>query len=307
MKAPKPLCAGDLVAIAAPARYADDEWLQPAVRTLEGWGLRVLLPDGLMARDGQLAGPDAHRAALFQQLVDNPEVRAILCARGGYGTARIVDGIDFSPLRRDPKWVVGYSDITVLHSHLHALFGLPTLHATMPVSFPATHADGNASVASLRSCLFGQRPSYAWQGGALCRAGEAEAPVVGGNLSVLYSLCGSPSAISTRGKILLLEDLDEYLYHIDRMMLNLRRNGLLDGLAGLVVGGMLDMHDNSVPFCPGEHPACRIVSQAVAPYAFPVAFQAPFGHDPAHNLALPLGLPARFRVLPDGTASLSVA
>ena len=281
-----PLQAGDCVALAAPARAVSPEEMAPAIAELVSWGLQVVVPEGLYDREGQLAGNDSHRAALMQRLLDDPSIKAILCCRGGYGTVRIIDRLDFTRFAAHPKWMVGYSDITVLHSHIHATLGLPTLHATMPVNFtghptPATE--------SLRRFLFGSesdRTDYVWKSHPLNRDGEACAPVVGGNLSILYSLCGSRSQMDTRGKILLIEDLDEYLYHIDRMMQNLKRCGMLDGLAGLVVGGMTEMHDNTVPF---GRTAEEIVREAVAEYRYPVVFGAPFGHLGDNNLALPLG------------------
>ena len=286
----KPLKKGDLVALAAPARAVSAEEMAPAIAMLESWGLQVVVPDGLYERDGQFAGSDGHRAALLQRLLDDAEVKAILCCRGGYGTVRLIDRLDFGRLALNPKWIVGYSDVTVLHSHLHRTLGLPTLHATMPINFPADLRPTPATE-SLRRALFGEEADYQWDGHG--RDGVAEGPVVGGNLSILYSLCGSPSALDTRGKILLIEDLDEYLYHIDRMMQNLRRNGMLDGLAGLVVGGMTDMHDNAIPF---GRTAEEIVMEAVAGSTFPVAFGAPFGHLGDNNLALTLGIKMRLEV-----------
>ena len=286
----KPLKKGDLVALAAPARAVSAEEMAPAIAMLENWGLQVVVPDGLYEREGQFAGSDGHRAALLQRLLDEAEVKAILCCRGGYGTVRLIDRLDFSRFALSPKWIVGYSDVTVLHSHLHRTLGLPTLHATMPINFPADLRPTPATE-SLRRTLFGEKADYEWNGRG--RDGVAEGLVVGGNLSILYSLCGSASAIDTRGKILLIEDLDEYLYHIDRMMQNLRRNGMLDGLAGLVVGGMTDMHDNAMDF---GRTAEEIVMDAVADRRFPVAFGAPFGHLGDNNLALNLGINMRLEV-----------
>lgn len=279
------LKAGDRVALAAPARAVSPEEMAPAIATLEEWGLKVVVPDGLYERDGQLAGCDGHRAALMQRLLDDPNIAAIVCARGGYGTVRIIDRLDFSGFCSHPKWIVGYSDATVLHSHVQATLGLPTLHATMPINFPA---DGSPCPAteSLRQALFGGPQAIAWDSHPLDRRGVAEGMVVGGNLSILYSLLGSRSQIDTHGKILLIEDLDEYLYHIDRMMQALRRAGMLDDLAGLVVGGLTDMHDNTIPW---GHTAEEIVLDAVADKSYPVAFNAPMGHLGTDNRALPLG------------------
>lgn len=278
------LMPGDRVALAAPARSVKSEEMAPAIAELSSWGLEVVVPEGLYAQEGQLAGSDEHRAALFQSLLDDSSIRAIICARGGYGTVRIIDRLDFSGFCAAPKWIVGYSDITVLHSHIHRHCSLPTLHAVMPINF--CEVPTLASL-SLHDALFGDDFKYNLTPSPLNRKGEACAPIVGGNLSILYSLLGSGSQIDTRGKILLIEDLDEYLYHIDRMMQALRRSGMLDGLAGLVVGGLNDMHDNTVPF---GHTAEQIVRDAVEPYDYPVAFNAPFGHLGGGNLALRLGM-----------------
>ena len=287
------LKAGDRVALAAPARAVSPEEMAPAVAQLESWGLEVVVPEGLYERQGQLAGSDAHRAALMQRLLDDPEIKAIFCCRGGYGSVRIVDRLDLTRLARHPKWVVGYSDITVLHSHLHRQLGLPTLHATMPINM---HGTETPATRSMHDFLFGTQGdsfAYDWEPAALNRQGTARAEVVGGNLSILYSLLGSRSQIDTRGKILLVEDLDEYLYHIDRMMQALKRAGMLDGLAGLVVGGLSDMHDNTVPW---GRKAEEIVAETVEEYTYPVAFNAPFGHLGDNNLALPLGIKCTLEV-----------
>ncbi len=295
MKPLAPLKKGDTVALAAPARKVSPEEMAPAIATLQSWGLDTKIPEGLYETENQFAGNDGHRAALLQRLLDDEEVKAILCCRGGYGTARIIDRLDFKRFADSPKWIVGYSDVTVLHSHIHTTLGVPTLHATMPASGVWEPGDGGQpAVQSLRTILFGGKADYSWEESATGRPGTTEGLLVGGNLSILYSLCGSPSALDTRGKILLIEDLDEYLYHIDRMMQNLKRNGMLDGLAGLVVGGMTEMHDNSVPF---GRKAEEIVMDAVKEYNYPVAFNAPFGHLGDNNLAIPLGTKMRLECL----------
>ncbi len=278
---------GDRVALAAPARKVSPEEMAPAIAMLESWGLQVVVPEGLYSQEGQLAGSDGHRAALLQKLLDDPDIKAIFCCRGGYGTVRIIDQLDFSRFAEHPKWIVGYSDITVLHSHIHHTLGLPTLHATMPINM---HGEETPATRSMHDFLFGINRdciAYEWESSTMNRSGVASGLVVGGNLSILYSLCGSCSQVDTRGKILLIEDLDEYLYHIDRMMLNLKRCGMLDGLAGLLVGGLTDMHDNTVPF---GRTAIQIVADAVKEYDYPVLFGAPFGHLGDNNLALPLGV-----------------
>jgi muramoyltetrapeptide carboxypeptidase len=284
---------GDRVALAATARFVTPAEMAPAVAVLESWGLRVEQPEGLYAADGQLAGSDDHRAALMQRLLDDPDVKAIFCVRGGYGTVRIIDRLDFTAFARQPKWIVGYSDVTVLHSHIHSQLGLPTLHGTMPINFPPPAEAAVPSLESLKEWLFEGRCRMEFGAGELSREGEAEGVAVGGNLSILYSLCGSASQVDTRGKILIIEDLDEYLYHIDRMMQNLRRCGMLEGLAGLVVGGLTEMHDNTVPF---GRTAEEIVAEAVADYGYPVAFGAPVGHLGNLNHAIPLGVKMRMKV-----------
>lgn len=290
------LKAGDRVALAAPARAVSPEEMAPAIATLEEWGLKVVVPDGLYERDGQLAGCDGHRAALMQRLLDDPNIAAIVCARGGYGTVRIVDRLDLTRFAEHPKWIVGYSDVTVLHSHLQATLGLPTLHATMPVNFPT---DGSPCPAteSLRHALFGTPQDIAWGAHPLDRKGTVQGVAVGGNLSILYSLLGSRSQVDTRGKIMLIEDLDEYLYHIDRMMQALRRAGMLDGLAGLVVGALSDMHDNTIAW---GHTAEEIVAEAVADHNYPVAFNAPIGHIGTANQAITLGIPLTLTIETNG-------
>lgn len=296
---PPVLQAGDSVALVATARKITPDEIVPAERLFASWGLNVVVPDGLFAASGQLAGTDSHRTALFQQLLDDPEIRAIVCVRGGYGTVRMVDGLCFDRFVQHPKWVVGYSDVTVLHSHILRHCGVQTLHATMPLNIPADACRvAYPATDALRRVLFGGKPEYAFSHHPLNRCGVAEGEVVGGNLSVLYSLMASPSEVDTRDRILFIEDLDEYLYHIDRMMQNLRRSGRLDGLRALVVGGLTDMHDNAVPF---GRTVEQIVSDAVDGQDYPVCFSAPFGHTGMQNLALPMGARCRVEVTPDGT------
>lgn len=296
------LRCGDKVAIVAPARKVTPDEVAPAVQMLESWGLRVVLPDGLFDAENQMAGSDSHRAALLQRQLDDPDVKAIFCARGGYGTVRIVDRLDFGRFCQSPKWIVGYSDITVLHSHIGRHCGIPTLHATMPLNVPADACrTAYPATESLRQVLFEGKVHYEFvnEGVVANRQGCCTAPVVGGNLSVLYSLLGSASDIDTEGRILLLEDLDEYLYHIDRMMMALRRAGKLQGLRGLLVGEMNRMHDNAVPF---GRTAEEIVRDAVADYGYPVAFNCLFGHIGTENRALPLGVETKVRVASDSVA-----
>ena len=293
---PPYLTSGDRVAIVAPARKITRQELAPALALLRSWGLEAVLPPALFDTDHQFAGTDDTRLRTLQQQMDDPTIGAILCARGGYGTVRLIDRLDLTHFREKPKWIVGYSDITVLHSHLHRHLAVETLHATMPINIPSdAHRKPYPSTDTLRRALFGDPLSYSLPSHPLNRTGTAQAPLVGGNLSILYSLCGSPSAIDTKGKILFIEDLDEYLYHIDRMMTNLKRNGLLAGLSGLVVGAMSDMHDNTVPF---GRTAEQIIRDTVSEYGYPVCFDFPSGHIGTDNRALILGATATLAVTP---------
>ena len=236
MVLPDNLQAGDKIGILSTARKINKEDLSYAIACLEEWGYVPVLGQTIEAEQDQFAGSDQLRADDLQNFTNDDNIKAILCARGGYGTVRIIDKIDFTPLINKPKWIIGYSDVTVIHSHLHQL-GIATLHATMPINFPKSKDESQEAIASLRSHLKGEKLSYTnIEAHQLNRPGKATGQIVGGNLSIIYSLLGSPSSLNTDGKILFLEDLDEYLYHIDRMIMNIKRNGLLDQLAGLIIG-----------------------------------------------------------------------
>ncbi len=288
MKTPKTLKPGDTVAIVATARKVDENQLEVAVTLLKKWGLKVVLGKTIGASYNQFAGSDALRATDFQTMLDNPKVKAIWCAKGGYGTVRIIDKLNFSSFIENPKWIIGYSDVTVLHSHIHNL-GIETLHAQMPVGMEQKSIESGLS---LKKILFGESYQMTIASDSKNRPGEVEGVIVGGNLSILYSLCGSDSAIHTEGKILFIEDLDEYLYHIDRMLQNLKRNGLFNRLKGLVVGSMTQMHDNEIPF--GKTPE-DIILDHCNEYDFPIAFGVPAGHL-KDNRALILGRKIRLTV-----------
>ena len=312
------LKAGDRVAIVATARCVEPYMVEPAIELFKSWNLEVSLAEGLYERDNYFAGTDEHRAAEFQKAIDDETVKAIVCVCGGYGTVRMVDRLNFEAFRRDPKPIVGYSDVTVLHSHVARNCGTMTLHAIMPVNIPKDAATRHyAATDTLRSCLFDERYKISFQASNRHnRTGECRAPIVGGNLSVLYSLLGSASDIDTDGKILMIEDLDEYLYHVDRMVMALKRAGKFAHLKGLLVGAMTDMHETKMPtgferlkervagVFTGVHntkplfghTAEEIISSAVAEYDYPVAFNSPFGHIGDRNVALPLGAEARVNI-----------
>ncbi len=271
MKRPLSLKKGDTVGLLSTARKISKEEITHAARILNQWELKPRLGATIGTEDHQFAGTDLQRTEDFQSMLDDPEVKAIWCARGGYGTVRIIDQLDFSKYLERPKWIIGYSDITVLHSHLN-LLGVNTLHATMPID---VQNDSEEALRTLKCVLFGRIPSIETSPSVYNKLGKARGALIGGNLSILYSLLGSNSSLDTKGRILFIEDLDEYLYHIDRMMMNLRRNGYFDALAGLVVGTLTKMHDNTIPF--GKN-AQEIVLDRVRDLDFPVCFDFPAGH-----------------------------
>lgn len=291
MNQPAFLKPGDKIAIIATARKISADELRPAKMMLKEWGLEVVLGENIFEVDNQYAGTDAQRAKDLQWALNDESIKAVVCARGGYGTIRLMDRINFDAFKQHPKWIVGYSDITVLHQHINRNFGIATLHATMPINF----GKDKEATESLRKALFGETIEYTVEPHKLNVNGEAKGELVGGNLSLMYALCGSESDIDTKGKILFLEDLDEYLYHIDRMMMNLKRSGKLQHLAGLVVGGMTDMKDNTVPF--GKN-AEEIIYDAVKQYGYPVCFNFPAGHID-RNMALYLGKEVELKVRED--------
>ena len=281
MITPPYLQKGDTVAILATARKHIVKSMQPTIDLLEGWGLHVVIGKSIGLEENQLAGNDEQRAADLQEQLDNPNIKAIWCARGGYGTVRVVDLIDFTAFKKSPKWLVGFSDVTVLHNHLNTM-GYKSIHGIMPISLAKASTE---AIESLRLSLFGQPLYYAIDPHPMNRLGKATGELVGGNLSILYSVLGSPSAIDCTDKILYIEDLDEYLYHIDRMMMNLKRNGCLESLKGIIVGSMTDMKDNDIPW--GKN-ALEIVQDVTKQYNIPVIFNFPAGH--IHdNRALILG------------------
>ena len=291
---PAPLQAGQRVALVSPARKISATELAPAIATLQSWGLDVVLGESIAGDHHQFAGDDDLRRRDFQQQLDDPTIRAILCARGGYGTARIVDGLDFTGFAAAPKWVAGFSDVTVLNSHLLAR-GYASIHGVMPVLFH--QAGGEQALETLRRALFGEAfQSIEVAPHPLNRPGTATGELVGGNLSLLQTITGTPSQASFAGRILFLEDLDEYLYHIDRMLLHLHRSGQLAGLAGLVVGHFSDMRDNTIPF---GTTAWEIIDRYARMYSFPVGYGFPTGHE-ADNLALVVGQPATLTVTAEG-------
>lgn len=281
MKIPNYLQRGDKVAIVCTARSFTTEAAQEAITLMNDWGLEILLGSTIDINVNQLGGTDVQRTNDLQEMMNREDIKAIWIARGGYGTVRIIDQLDFSKFLQSPKWIIGFSDITVLHSHIHNL-GVATAHAIMPFSVPKASEEAKET---LRKALFGENYSIEFSSNPSNKTGIAQGELVGGNLSIIYSLLGSESSIDTKDKILYLEDLDEYLYHIDRMFYNLKRNGYFKQLKGLIIGGMTDMHDNQIPF---GYDVKEIVLDLTKEFDFPICFDFPAGHI-SDNRALKLG------------------
>jgi len=271
MKIPPSLQKGDTIAIVATARKNIDDNLKPAIDLVHSWGLEVVIGSSIGLDNNQLAGTDEQRAADFQAQLDNPNIKAIWCVRGGYGTVRIIDLVDFTKFKQNPKWIVGFSDVTVIHSYLNKL-NIASIHAVMPVTVAKATP---SAIESLRKSLFGESINYELSCDPDNRLGKAKGEIVGGNLSILYSLMGSNAQIDCKGKILFLEDLDEYLYHIDRMMMSLKRCGCFDNLNGLIIGSMTKMKDNDIPW--GKN-AKQIIADITKGYTFPILYNFPAGH-----------------------------
>ena len=291
---PNPLEKGDTVGLLALACKVDFEILKPAIEWMENvWGLKVILGESLTSEYHQFAGTDEVRANDFQLMLDNPEIKAIFSARGGYGSSRLLDNIDFSAFQKSPKWVIGFSDITAVHCHIHTL-NIESLHATMPKLF--LQEGGEKSLESLRKILFGKSLSYQILPHEMNRLGVGEGQIIGGNLALLSHIISSKSDINYDNKILFLEDVNEYLYNIDRMMIQLKRSGKLQNLAGLIVGSFSDCQDNQVPF---GKTANEIIEEAILDYNFPVCYNFPVGHE-VENWAIPCGRAVVLKVGSDG-------
>jgi muramoyltetrapeptide carboxypeptidase len=293
MKIPPFLHPGDTVGLTCTARSISLEELQPAIQLLESWGFDVRIGSSVGLVHHQFGGSDEARATSLQELLDDTFVKAIFICRGGYGTVRIMDLIEYSTFFQNPKWIVGFSDVTVLHSNLNSQLQLASLHAAMPSVYAETKIE---SLNTIHAALMGEPLKYSVPGHPLNRNGACNAEIVGGNLSLIYSVLGTKTDIETKNRILFLEDLDEYLYHIDRMMMSLKRAGKLDHLAGLIVGGMSDMRDNTIPF---GKTAEAIIAEHVSEYKYPVCFGFPAGHV-EDNRAIMLGAPTQLVVEADG-------
>ncbi|HYM93119.1 MAG TPA: LD-carboxypeptidase [Chitinophagaceae bacterium] len=289
---PPYLQKGDTVGLVCPAGYMALEKVQTCINTLQGWGYKVK-PGNTIGSDSEnyFSGTDEERLNDFQQMLDDDEVKAILCARGGYGTTRIVDDINFKKFEEQPKWIIGFSDITVVHSHLYSNYYISSLHAPMAGAFN-DGGNENEYVLSLKNTLEGKKIKYQCTVHEFNRKGEGIGELVGGNLALLAHLIGTDSDSKTKGRILFLEDTGEYLYNIDRMMYQLKRSGKFSKLAGLIIGGFTDSKDTERPF---GKTAYEIISDAVQDYDYPVCFGFPVSHE-RDNLALKIGVGYKLKV-----------
>ncbi|MEJ8842848.1 LD-carboxypeptidase [Lacibacter sp. H375] len=285
MKIPSYLKKGDTIAITCPAGYMKLEKAQTCITVLQQWGYEVLVGKTLGSKSKTyFSGTDEERLNEFQAMLDAPEVKAILCGRGGYGVGRIIDQLDFTAFKKNPKWIIGFSDITIFHAHINRNFKIATLHSSMASAFN----DGgykNKYVQSIKAALEGKKAIYNYKTHRLNQTGKATAELVGGNLALIAHLIGTKSDYQTKGKILFLEDIGEQHYNIDRMMHQLKRSGKLNNLAGLIIGRFTDMQDTERPF---GRKVYNIIHDLINEYKYPVCFDFPISHD-KENLALKVG------------------
>ncbi len=289
---PPNLKKGDTIGITCPAGYMEMKKVKTCITVLQQWGYKVIVGKTVGSNSANyFSGTDAERADELQAMLNDKNIHAILCGRGGYGLSRIIDQLDFKPLKKNPKWIIGFSDITVLLAHLYTKYKIASLHAPMANAFNNGGADNNY-VQSLRKALKGAKTQYSCATHPLNRSGKAEGALVGGNLSLVAHLVGTESGYKTDGKILFLEDIGEYIYSIDRMMMQLKRAGILDNLAALIIGGFTDVKDTERPF--GESIESLIAGHT-AEYDYPVCFKFPVSHA-QDNYALKVGLKYQLKI-----------
>lgn len=288
---PPYLQPGDTIGITCPAGAVLMSEMQHMIQTLEHWGFRVKLGKTVGTQFGKFSATDAERLADVQQMLNDSSIQAILFGRGGYGVVRIIDDVDFTTFMKNPKWLLGYSDITCFHSHVQAQLSVCTIHGHMLGGYQPAQKDV-LSTQSIYDALTGKPHAFHIDPHYMNRVGQSSGTLCGGNLALLSDLIGTPSDIDTRGKILLIEDIAEYKYNIDRMMWQLLRAGKLNELAGMLVGGFTDTLDNEIPF---GMTAYEIVLEKVKDFTYPVCFNFPVGHQP-NNVALKLGITVQLSV-----------
>ena len=294
---PPYLKKGDTIGIVCPSGHMPAANAETCIKTLESWGYRVKIGSTLGSQFNYFSGSDKQRMQDLQQMMNDSTVKAILCGRGGYGMSRIIDSLDFQKFKKSPKWIIGFSDITVLQAHIFQHYQIATLHAPMAAAF---NGDGckNEYIASFKDALSGTTSSYECATHSLNKKGSATGDLIGGNLSMIAHLIGSHSSYKTRHKILFLEDVGEYLYNIDRMMIQLERAELFKHLKGLIIGGFSDMKDTTVPFGTDVY---NLINHHVKDYKFPICYGFPVSHE-TENVALKIGVNHELKVTKDGVS-----
>jgi len=282
---------GDTVGIISPSFSIESRKLEFAVKYLEKWKLKVRIGKNALKINGPFGGNDEERLDDLQEMTNDPEIKAVMCSRGGYGLSKIIEKVDFSALQTNPKWYVGFSDITVLHMWLNEVCGVMSIHGDMPLNF-SNAKKTKATFSSLKQSLFGDYQGLEWSGNFF-KPGDVSGEMTGGNLSLLYSLKGTPAAPTTKGKILFIEEVGEYFYHIDRMMTSLKMAGMLEGLSALVIGGMNKIEESKVPWGRSIE---ETIFGTVDEYNYPLLFNFPAGHI-ADNRAFYIGRKAMIEVI----------
>jgi len=292
IKIPPYLKKGDTIGITCPAGYMAKERAQTCIDTLQSWGYEVMVGKTLGSKSkNYFSGNDEQRLNELQAMLDDDSINAILCGRGGYGVSRIIDQLDFTKFKKKPKWIIGFSDITVLHCHLNRQLKIASMHAPMAGAF---NDGGNKSVLikSLQDALIGKQNNYIVRTNKFNKTGKAKGELIGGNLALLVNMIGTKSDIHTKNKILFIEDIGEYIYSVDRMMYQLKRSGKLDNLAGLIIGGFTDMKDTERPFGKTVYAA---INDILSEYNYPICFDFPVSHG-KKNVALKVGIDYQLKV-----------
>lgn len=294
---PPYLKKGDTIGIVCPSGNMPAENAETCIKTLESWGYRVKVGSTLGSQFNYFSGSDKQRTQDLQQMMNDSTVKAILCGRGGYGMSRIIDSLDFQKFKKTPKWIIGFSDITVLQAHIFQHYQIATLHAPMAAAF---NGEGykNEYIASLKEALSGTTSSYECATHSLNKKGSGAGDLIGGNLSMIIHLIGSHSSYKTRHKILFLEDVGEYLYNIDRMIIQLERAEMFKHLKGLIIGGFSDMKDTTIPFGTDVY---NLINHHVKDYKFPICYGFPVSHE-TENVALKIGINHELKVTKDGVS-----
>ena len=282
---PPYLKPGDTIGILCPAGYMPYEKASTAIETLKEWGFRIVVGKTLGNQYNYFSGTDEERLADLQQMLDDDSINAILCARGGYGMGRIIDALSFKKFKKHPKWIIGFSDITILQNHIFSNFKIASLHAPMAAAFN-NGENKNQYIQSLHDALIGRKATYSCHGNQYNQKGKTKGILAGGNLSLLINIFGTSSDINTEKKILFIEDVGEYIYNVDRMLYQLKRCGKLDNLAGLIVGKFTDMKDTTIPF--GQTTE-EVVYNIIKDFDYPVCFGFPVSHE-KENYALKIGI-----------------